>query len=172
MVELYREIRQFTRQKEQLEQQMQQLYESLQLTDQRLPQPQKGVVSGRLLSRLVAEIGPPDEFRSIAQLLRYAGLNLCERQSGKWRGRTTISGRGRSELRYVLNLMAIPLVGRQKLFGDYYWKKKEQDKRPGQKALVCVMRKILKMFHGWYHSHDAFDQQRVFVDASHHARAA
>ena len=68
--------------------------------------------------------------------------------------------------------MAIPLVGRQKLFGDYYWKKKETDKMPGQKANVCVMRKILKMFYGWYNSGGAFDRSRVFVMASQHAKAA
>ncbi len=68
--------------------------------------------------------------------------------------------------------MAIPLVARPKLFGDYYWKKKEQDKMPGQKALTCVMRKILKMFFGWYRSGSRFDQRRVFVMASQHADAA
>ena len=64
--------------------------------------------------------------------MRYAGLNLCERQSGKWRGRTTISRRGRSELRYVLNLMSIPLVGR----AEDVWRllleeeRRRQDARP------------------------------------------
>ncbi len=80
---------------------------------------------------------------------------------------------GRSELRYVLNLMAIPLVGLRKLFADYYWKKKkESDKMPGQKANVCVMRKILKMFFGWYKSGEPFDQSRVFMMASAHSKAA
>ncbi|NND99238.1 MAG: transposase [Pirellulaceae bacterium] len=170
--QLYGEITAFSQQQRELEQQMQQLYLQLQSTDRRLPEPCKGVVTLRLLSRLVAEIGPPDDFRTLSQLMRYAGLNLCERQSGKWRGRTKISRRGRSELRYVLNLMAIPLVGRRKLFGDYYWKKKETDKMPGQKANVCVMRKILKMFFGWYHSSEPFDHSRVFVMASQHAKAA
>lgn len=170
--QLYAEITVFLQQRHQLEQQMQQIYIELQADDRRLPKPQKGVVTLRLLSRLVAEIGPPDDFRTLAQLMRYAGLNLCERQSGKWRGRTTISRRGRSELRYVLNLMAIPLVGRQKMFGDYYWKKKDDDKMPGQKALTCVMRKILKMFFGWYKSGQEFDHQRVFMMASQHRQAA
>ena len=43
---------------------------------------------------------------------------------------------------------------------------------PGQKANVCVMRKILKMFYGWYHSCEPFDRSRVFVMASQHAKAA
>lgn len=161
--QLYAEISGFSQQQRALEQQMQQIYIELQSADPRLPGPQKGVVTLRMLARLAAEIGPPEDFRSVRQLMRYAGLNLCERQSGKWRGRTTISRRGRSELRYVLNLMSIPLVRRQNLFGDYYWKKKEVDKMPGQKALTCVMRKILKMYFGWYRNGGAFDRDRVFA---------
>lgn len=170
--QLYREITAFSQQQRGLEQQMQTIYRKLQSSDRRLPEPVKGVVSLRLLSRLVAETGPPDDFRTLAQLMRYAGLNLCERQSGKWRGRTKISRRGRSELRYVLNLMAIPLVSRRKLLGEYYWKKKDCDKMPGQKALTCVMRKILKMFYGWYRSSEPFDPSRVFTMASQYRQAA
>ena len=169
---LYWEISEFSRERQQLEEQMQSIYSELQSVDRRLPSPHRGVVSLRLLSRLVAETGPLEDFRSVAQLMRYAGLNLCERQSGKWRGRTKISRRGRSELRYVLNLMAIPLVRRQELFGEYYFQKKETDKMPGQKALTCVMRKLLKMVFGWYQSGRGFDRGRVFVMASRHGKAA
>jgi len=170
--QLYAEITGFTEQINDLESQMQILYDQLCEQDSRLPRPQKYVVSRRLLSRLVAETGPLDDFQTLRQLIRYAGLNLCERQSGKWRGRTMISRRGRSEIRYVLNLMALPLIGRKKLFGDYYWKKKEQDRMPGEKAITCVMRKILKMVFGWYRSESEFDQTRVFAMASQIKRAA
>ena len=122
--------------------------------------------------RLVAEIGPPEDFRTVRQLWRYAGLNLLERQSGKWRGRTTISRRGRSEIRHVLNLMALPLVRRRSLFGPYYRKKLDDDKMPGDKAMTCVMRKILKMFFGLSRSEQGFDEARVFTPASQYRRAA
>lgn len=160
--EVYAEIRRIIARINALEARMQSIYDQLREVDRRLPAPQKHVASKRLLSRLVAEIGPPDDFRTLRQLLRYAGLNLCERQSGKWRGRTMISGRGRSEIRYVLNLMALPLIGRNKLFGEYYFKKKEVDRMPGTKAMTCVMRKILKMFFGWSRSQSQFDEARVF----------
>lgn len=160
---LYAEITDFLKQRDTIEEQMQAIYVQLQSSDPKLPSPQKGVVTLRMLSRLVAEIGPPSDFRTLRQLMRYAGLNLCERQSGKWRGRTTISRRGRGELRYVLNLMSIPLVSRKNLFSEYYHRKKETEKMPGQKAMTCVMRKILKMFFGWYHSGGVFDRTRVFT---------
>ncbi|WP_442505675.1 transposase [Novipirellula sp. SH528] len=66
----------------------------LQADDARLPSPCKGVVTLRLLSRLVAEIGPPDDFRTLPQLMRYAGLNLCERQSGKVGRRLVVAAGG------------------------------------------------------------------------------
>ncbi|MEM7561284.1 MAG: transposase, partial [Planctomycetota bacterium] len=169
---LYAEITENLKHQRQLEGQMQTIYLELQKADPKLPNARKGVVTLRMLSRLVAEIGPPEDFRSVKQLMRYAGVNLCQRQSGKWKGRTMISRRGRSELRYVLNLMSIPLVGRKKLFGRYYWQKKETDRMPGQKANMCVMRKILKMFYGWYHSGQPFDASRVFTSQSQHGKAA
>ena len=46
------------------------------------------------------------------------------------------------------------------------------DKMPGEKAITCVMRKILKMFFGWYRSGCDFDQQRVFTMASEYKKAA
>jgi len=168
----YAEIMEITERISELERRMQELYDQLREQDRRLPAARKGVISKRLLSRLVAEIGPPEDFQSIRQLTRYAGLNLCERQSGKWRGQTMISRRGRSELRYVLNLMALPLIRRSQLFGDYYWKKKEQDRMPGKKAITCVMRKILKMFFGLYRSEGEFQESRVFVmNSQYHAAA-
>ena len=167
---LYAEITENAELQRLLEQQMEAIYLELQKSDPKLPSARKGVVTLRMLSRLVAEMGPPGDFRNVKQLMRYAGVNLCQRQSGKWKGRTMISRRGRSELRYVLNLMSIPLVGRKKLFGKYYWQKKE--KMPGQKANMCVMRKILKMFYGWYNSGAEFDETRVFTSQGQHAQAA
>ncbi|WP_436715896.1 transposase [Roseiconus lacunae] len=170
--QLYAAIYESKRNQDELEKQMQKLYTELQATDSRLPSPCKGVVTLRMLSRLVAEIGPPDDFTTINQLMRYAGLNLCERQSGNWKGRTMISRRGRSELRYVLNLMSIPLVSQGRLFSEYYHGKKDAGKMPGQKALTCVMRKILKMFFGWYKSGRPFDSDRVFAQANSPAAAS
>ncbi|MDM4015150.1 hypothetical protein [Roseiconus lacunae] len=62
--------------------------------------------------------------------------------------------------------MSIPLVSQGRLFSKYYHGKKDTGKMPGQKALTCVMRKILKMFFGRYKSGRPFDSDRVFSMAS------
>lgn len=94
--------------------------------------------------------------------MRYAGLNLLERQSGKFKGQIKISRRGRSAIRHVLNKICLSLVQRKRLFGPYYHRKKDDDRMPGDKAMTCVMRKFLKMLYGWSQSGQQFDQVRVF----------
>lgn len=160
--QLYADIAAFKEKKEQLESRMIDIYQQLQSQDGRLPAAQKGVVTWRMLARLMAEVGPLDDFRSWRQLMRYAGLNLLERQSGKFKGQIKISRRGRSAIRHVLNKICLSLVQRQRLYGPYYRRKKDDDRMPGDKAMTCVMRKFLKMLYGWSQSGQQFDQVRVF----------
>lgn len=158
---LYADIAAFKGKQEELELRMVEMYRQLQSEDERLPVAQKGVVTWRMLARLMSEAGPLDDFRSWRQLLRYAGLNLLERQSGKFKGQIKISRRGRSAIRNVLNKICFSLVQRQRLFGSYYRRKKDEDRMPGDKAMTCVMRKFLKMLYGWNRSGQQFDQTRV-----------
>jgi len=162
VVELYETIVKTTEKAALLEDRMIGIYQKLQEEDGRLPSAEKGVVSWRMLSRIVAETGPLSDFRTVKQLMRYAGLNLLERQSGKYKGQLKISRRGRSALRDVLNRLSLPLTTRKGLYGAYYHRKREVDRMPGDKAMTCVMRKFLKMFFGWYRSGEAFDVSRVF----------
>ena len=138
------------------------IYQQLQSQDQQLPAARKGVVTWRMLARLIAETGPLDDFCSWRQIMRYAGLNLLERQSGKFKGQLRISRRGRAAIRKILNKIALSLVIRGRLFSKYYRRKKDEDKMPGDKAMTCVMRKILKMIYGWSRSGQEFDETRVF----------
>ena len=136
------------------------IYDELQEAHPELPSETKGVFTKRLLARLFAEIGPPSDFSSWRQLMRYAGLNLLERQSGKYRGKTKISRRGRARIRDILNRMALPMTKKIGLFGDYYHAKKNNGV-PGSKAMVAVMRKLLKMIWGLCQAQQEFDEDRV-----------
>lgn len=153
-------LSQLCQQKDRIEMQMVVIYEQLQRAHSELPVAVKGVFSERLLARLFAEIGPPSDFQSWRQLMRYAGLNLIEKQSGKYRGKTKISRRGRARIRDILNRMAFPLTKKTALFGNYYHAKK-QSGMPGNKAMVAVMRKLLKMIWGLSQQQVSFDLARV-----------
>ena len=141
---------------------LEQLYELARLSDPRLPAAVHRVVTTSALARLFAELGPLDDFRSWRQILRFAGLNLRERQSGRYRGLTKITHKGRPQLRRVVMQAILPLVRRSELFGFYYTQKVAMQKMPGPKAMTAVARKFVKMIWGWYHSAAAFDAARVF----------
>lgn len=153
-------------------QQMESLYHEARQLDPNLPVAEKGVITTFHLSRIIAETGPVSDFSSLRKFIRYSGLNLREKQSGTYRGKTRISKKGRSTLRKVLSQIVLPLVKRAGLFGPYYHGKKERDGMPGTKAMTAVMRKFLKLFYGWYQSGGAFDRNRVFACQSQHGIAA
>jgi len=151
---------------------MERFYGLAQADDPRLPSAQKGVITTFHLARIVAETGPLRDFQSARQLQRFAGVNLRERASGLYRGKTRLSKKGRSLLRRVLGQVVLPLVRRDALYGPYYHQKKERDRMPGTKAMVAVVRRFLKLLFGWYRSGVAFDPNRVFTCESQLRRAA
>lgn len=142
---------------------LEELFDEARAGDPRLPEPVQGVASKIGLARLFAETGPLDDFASWRQVLRYGGLNLCERQSGRYKGLTKISRKGRPQLRRILNELVLPLVRRGSLYGEYYQRKISVEKMPGTKAMTAVSRKFLKLIWGWAHSGVGFDRNRVFV---------
>lgn len=138
--------------------------------DPNIPPPTKGVISAKNLARLLGETGPLSDFVNWRKIMRYGGLNICMRQSGKYQGVNKISKKGRSLLRKILSQIVLPLVKRGNLYGEFYHKKRE--KMPGKKAMTVVMRQFLKKFFGWYKSGGAFNKERFFTCESQYAKAA
>ena len=142
-------------------QNMIELLHQLQSQGQVRLQARKGLINDLLLARILAETGPLEDFKSWPQLLRYGGLNLCERQSGTMIGRRRISKKGRSLLRKVLGQAVLPRVRKTDLYGLYYHGKKAKG-MVGQKAMMAVARKFLKLLWGLNRSAQGFAQDRVF----------
>jgi len=127
-------------------------------------------VSDSLMARLIAETGPLSDFRNAKKILRYAGLNLRQRQSGKYSGLNKISKKGRALLRKVLFQMVFScLMGEGKIYHDNYIRKKETSET-GLIAMTAVMRKTLKMILGVSKSNIEFDLERVYHDESEYRR--
>jgi transposase len=122
------------------------------------------------LARLVGQTGPLEDFRSRRALLRYAGLNLRERQSGTYRGQTRLSKKGRPLLRKILGQTIFPVLRKAMLYGPYYHRKL-QEGMVASKAKVAVMRKFLCMLHSLVRSGDAFDPERFRQCESQYALA-
>lgn len=111
------------------------------------------------LARIAGEAGPFTDFHSRRALLRYAGLNLRERQSGTYRGQTRLSKKGRVMLRRAAAQATFPLLRHDRLFGAMYARKRASG-MCAQKAKVAVMRKFLVMVYAMSRSHDSFKQHR------------
>lgn len=158
--------------KEKITEQMVAILEKLRRHDPLIPPPTPNVISAKNLARLLAETGPLSDFENWRKLMRYAGLNLKTRQSGTFQGQNKISKKGRRLLRKVLQAMALPLVKKGCLYGDFYHQKKDETKMPGNKAMTIVARHLLKKIYGWYRSGEAFDQQRFFTCKSRHEKMA
>lgn len=157
---------------EQIVEQMKIVLQRIRDDDPRIPPPTAGVISAKNLALLIAETGPLADFRSWRQLMRYAGLNIRMRQSGKYQGKNKISKKGNPNLRKVLNHIVLPLVRKGWLYGDYYHKKRETEKMAGTKAMTIVSRHFLRKFHGWYKSGAAFDEKRFFACEAEYLKAA
>lgn len=170
--QLMQDHQQELKRKEELVEQMKEILARLREKDPQIPPPTPGVISAKNLARLLGETGPLRDFVNSRQLLRYGGLNIRMRQSGKFQGQNKISKKGRRLLRKILNQIALPLVKRDKLYGTFYHHKKEVDKMVGNKAMVVVARHFLRKFYGWYISGEAFDQQRFFTCKTEYLKAA
>jgi len=123
-----------------------------------------GLISPFLLARILAETGPLRDFGSINKLLRYAGLNLRQKQSGTFKGQERIGKKGRPRLRRALAQAALKRVVHGQLYGEYYHAKKAAG-MCGAKAMTAVARKILKLLFGLDKSGAPFDPVRVFQSA-------
>jgi transposase len=122
------------------------------------------------LARLASQTGPLTDFRSRRALLRYAGLNLRERQSGSYRGQTRLSKKGRPLLRKILGQTIFPVLRKAMLSGPYYHRKLQEGETRA-KAKVAVMRKFLRMLHSLARSGEAFDPERFGTCESQYALA-
>jgi transposase len=140
--------------------------------DPNIPCATFGVISDKNIARLLGETGPLCDFPHWRTLMRYAGLNIRMRQSGRYQGLNKISKKGRPLLRRVPQNIALPLVRKKCLYGSYYAQKKDEAKMPGHKAMTCVARHFLKKFYGWYKSGEAFNKDRFFSCESQYKEVA
>lgn len=124
--------------------------EQLEITgykEQLLSMPAVGVISA---ASFLGEIGDPTRFTNAQQIIRLAGYNLVENSSGKQKGKTKISKRGRKNLRALLYKMALVAVAKnnemKKLYG--YLKARNNNPLKKKQALIVISEKIVKVMFG------------------------
>ena len=96
----------------------------------------------------IAEVGDIKRFTHPSQIQKLAGLNLIENSSGKHKGKTSISKRGRARLRALLFRVMMPLVSKNnefKVLHEYYTNRKENPLKKKQ-SLILLCCKLIRIF--------------------------
>ncbi|MEO6520420.1 MAG: IS110 family transposase [Mucilaginibacter sp.] len=95
-------------------------------------------------------------FKSIAQLISYAGYDIVENQSGNHRGKTRISKKGNSHIRRAMHMPAFNMirydVGNFKPFFERLLERQQQK----MKAYVAVQKKLLALIYTLWKRNEAF----------------
>jgi transposase len=112
-----------------------------------LSMPGVGVLS---VAVVLGEFGDPANFRHARGMVKYAGYDPRESDSGQRIGRRFISKKGRWLLRKYLYFMALRVIVRSNYFKEYYHRKLEAKNRYGQtmkkkEALCAVAIKLIKV---------------------------
>ena len=97
----------------------------------------------------IAEVGDIKRFTHPGQIQKLAGLNLIENSSGKHKGKTTISKRGRSRLRALLFRVMMPLVAKNpefKILHKYYTNRKDNPLKKKQ-SLILLSCKLIRILY-------------------------
>ena len=101
-------------------------------------------------SVFLGELGNPAYFQSARQIVKYAGYDPQESDSGNRIGRRFISKKGRWLLRKCLFFMSLRVVVQSKYFQEYYQRKLATKNRVGQlprkKEILCAVAiKLIKV---------------------------
>ena len=161
LVMTWEEFLLFEKDKEVIREKIVATYRQLRLFDNSIPNSFHQVVSEFSMGRILGETGPLDDFKSNRQLLKYAGLNIREKQSGKFSGKNRIDKKGRSRLRNILHMATLPLIANGKAFAKEYKLKKER--MEAGKAQIALTRKLLKVIHGLNKNKYGFSSERLFL---------
>ncbi|QWC23821.1 IS110 family transposase [Bacillus haikouensis] len=116
-----------------------------------------------------AEIGDLSNYRDPRQIIKLAGLNLMMNQSGKHKGQTTITKRGRRRLRTILYQVARPLAFHNKGFKALhnYYKHRRNNPLKGKQSYVALARKLIKILFAMGTRKCAFSEDRMLRDIPH-----
>ena len=98
----------------------------------------------------LGELGDPSHFHNARQIVKYAGYDPQESDSGSRVGRKFISKKGRWLLRKYLFFMSMRVIVLSKYFQEYYHRKLETKNRVGQqprrKEIICAVAiKLIKV---------------------------
>lgn len=116
----------------------------------------------------IAEVGDIKRFSHPSQIQKLAGLNLIENSSGKHKGKTSISKRGRSRLRALLFRVMMPLVAKNpefKMLHEHYKNRKDNPLKKKQ-SLILLCCKLIRILYTIMTKQVEYNPQKLINDIS------
>jgi transposase len=94
---------------------------------------------------IIGEFAYLDSFKTIDEVMKFAGLNLFEISSGKCKSNCRISKRGRSLLRKYLYYASLNMIRKGGIFHETYKAYHSSNRMKHTEAIIAVSRKLLRI---------------------------
>ena len=114
----------------------------------------------------VAEVGDIRRFDDPKQIQKLAGYAIVKNESGKHKGESHISYRGRKRLRYVLYEAAVSVVAHSPEFKSIheYYKTREKNPLKKMQSMIAVACKLIRVFYKILQSGASYDPAKLIRD--------
>ncbi|WP_141334116.1 IS110 family transposase [Paenibacillus sp. tmac-D7] len=136
----------FSKQLEEIMDKVLEILEHIPGTKEMLTVPGVGAIT---VAGFLAEIGDLNNYDHGQQIIRLAGLNLKENSSGKRKGKTGISKRGRSRLRALLFRAVMPMVAKNEEFKTLHkhYTTRSQNPLKKKQSIIALCGKLIRVLH-------------------------
>jgi len=114
----------------------------------------------------LAEVGDIQRFDSPRQIQKLAGLAIRENSSGKHKGQTEISKRGRAKLRAILFRAAIALAAKNPEFRciHNYFTTRAKNPLKKKQSIIAMSYKLIRVFYALATKGCAYDPVKLLAD--------
>jgi hypothetical protein len=148
-MELHTLLGQFDLFNDQLEtiiEQVMQILENIPGAAQMLTVPGVGTIT---VAGFLAEVGDLSNYDHGQQIIRLSGLNLKENSSGKRKGKTGISKRGRSRLRALLFRAVLPMLAKNEAFKALHkhYTMRSQNPLKKKQSIIALCGKLIRVLY-------------------------
>lgn len=118
------------------------------------------------IAGFLAEVGDISHYRHPKQIIKLAGLNLKENTSGKHKGQTKITKRGRKRLRALLFRVMMPLVAKNRAFKalHQYYTKRPTNPLKKMQSLIALCSKLIRILFGIMKKGHSFSEEKMMQD--------
>ncbi len=120
-------------------------------------------------SGIISELGNIRNYNHPKQVIKMAGLSLIENSSGKKKGKTTISKRGRSDLRKFLYQVVFGMIGSNAAFKELYvyYTTRAKNQLTGNQTIIALARKLLRIIYAIVTKNEPYDEKKMLSVIKH-----